>query len=202
MSIIEDGTGTGLMAKVGIQNRLHTHSLSTEASSVATICADAFNINTGLVTLTSCCESALLYIKNNEVNPIAVTTEFINLGSSLDACCAIISLKGTLKFYLSSTTGTLISDASCAQVLNRLVGDSSLLVADVYKGSEGKTLTGQGSTILVYLPSTAVLTLVSFDTVVVLPKGASIGLSWTPPSGMTSVKIIAAIEVTLNGTQL
>ena len=188
MSIIEDGTGTGLMAKVGIQNRLHTHSLSTEASSVATICADAFNINTGLVTLTSCCESALLYIKNNEVNPIAVTTEFINLGSSLDACCAIISLKGTLKFYLSSTTGTLISDASCAQVLNRLVGDSSLLVADVYKGSEGKTLTNGNA---IVIPGGAGAIASEY----IIPKGATFAISYTPPTGNVSLPLTVGLLV-------
>ena len=188
MSIIEDGTGTGLMAKVGIQNRLHTHSLSTEASSVATICADAFNINTGLVTLTSCCESALLYIKNNEVNPIAVTTEFINLGSSLDACCAAISLKGTLKFYLSSTTGTLISDASCAQVLNRLVGDSSLLVADVYKGSEGKTLTNGNA---IVIPGGAGAIASEY----IIPKGATFAISYTPPTGNVSLPLTVGLLV-------
>ena len=188
MSIIEDGTGTGLMAKVGIQNRLHTHSLSTEASSVATICADAFNINTGLVTLTSCCESALVYIKNNEVNPIAVTTEFINLGSSLDACCAIISLKGTLKFYLSSTTGTLISDASCAQVLNRLVGDSSLLVADVYKGSEGKTLTNGNA---IVIPGGAGAIASEY----IIPKGATFAISFTPPTGNVSLPLTVGLLV-------
>ena len=188
MSVIEDGTGTGLAAKVGVANRLHTHSLSSEASSVATICADAFNINSGLITLTSCCDSALLYIKNNEDNPIAITTEFINLGSSLDTCCAIISLKGTLKFYLSSTTGTLISDASCAQVLNRLVGNSSLLTADVYKGAEGKTITNGNA---IVIPGTAGV----IPSEYILPKGATFAISFTPPAGNVSLPLTVGLLV-------
>ena len=73
---------------------------------------------------------------------------------------------------------------------------------DCFQGSEGKTLIGADNTVPVFLPSTDALTLVNFDTIVILPKGSSFGISWTPPAGMTSTKIISALNVTLNGTQL
>ena len=77
---IEDGTGKGFEAKVDDLNRMHTHAFNVPLTSFASTRGDAFNISSGLVTLTTAGESGLLYIKNNECDDISVITEFINIG--------------------------------------------------------------------------------------------------------------------------
>jgi len=195
--IIEDGKGTGKKAAVTNNNRLQTTGIDLNLTEAATESGDTYNLNSSETTLSTTGESAILYLKNLEETNLIVTSIVVN----------IMDYAGTagqpiLTIYRNPTAGTLVSTASACTEQNRNYGSNKTLTMECYQGSEGKTLTGQDKTIPVYLPSTAALTLVSFDTVVVLPKGASIGLSWTPPSGMTSTKIIAALEVTLNGTQL
>ena len=174
---IKDGTGTGLKAKVGDKNRLHTHSLSASASSVATATGEAFNVSSELVTLTTDGESSLLYVFNNEEGPISVTTLFINIGTSTGG-----SGEGLIKFHLNPTSGTLITDETAAQVLNRSIGTSATIGINAYKGAEGKTCTGGDE---VQLPSTGG----AIPSEYVLPRGASFALSYTPPTGNTSVQV-------------
>jgi hypothetical protein len=176
-SIIKDGTGTGASAMVGDKNRLHTHALSTTAASNATMEGDAFNVSSELITLTSANESALLYIKNNEDHSISVTTLFVNLGTSTGG-----SGESLISFKLAPTGGTLISDETAAQTLNRNIGNNTTLTAATYKGAEGKTITG-GDTI--QLPSTGG----PITSEYVLPKGAAFSLSMTPPTGNTSMQV-------------
>ena len=174
---IKDGTGTGNKAMVGDKNRLHTHSLSATAASVATASGEAFNVSSGLVTLTSANESSLLYVSNTEEDIISITTLFINLGTSTGG-----SSEGTLKFQLNPTEGTLITDATEAQVLNRHVGNSINLSANAYKGAEGKTCTGGDS---IQLPTTGG----AIPSEYVVPRGSSFAVSYTPPAGNTSMKV-------------
>jgi hypothetical protein len=174
---IKDGTGSGQLAKVGDKNRLHTHSLSATAASVATATGDAFNVSSELITLTSDSESALLYIKNNEEEAISVTTLFVNVGTSTGG-----TGKGLIKFNLDPTGGTLISDETAAQVLNRSIGSPSTLSADTYKGAEGKTVSGGDE---IELPSSGGAIASEY----VLPRGAKFSLSFTPPTGNTSVQV-------------
>ena len=196
-SIVEDGKGTGSKAAVTINNRLQTTGIDLNLTEAATESGDTYNLNSSETILSTTGESAIFYLKNLEETNLIVTSIVVNIMDYVGTAGQPI-----LTVYRNPTGGTLISGASGCTEQNRNYGSNKTLTKECYQGSEGKTLTGQGSTIPVYLPSTAAVTLVSFDPVVVLPKGASIGLSWTPPSGMTSVKIIAAIEVTLNGTQL
>lgn len=177
MSVIEDGSGKGNVAKVGDQRRLHTHALSSSADSVATVEGDAFNVSSNLVTLTNDCESGLLYIKNNEEGPISVTTLFVNVSCSTGGTGS-----GIVRFYLNPTTGTLISNQTCAQVLNRNVGNNQTLAADAYRGIEGSTITN-GDTIPI--PNRTG----SIPSEYVLSKGKSFALSYEPPSGNTNVQV-------------
>jgi hypothetical protein len=185
-SIIKDGTGTGSSAMVGDKNRLHTHALVTTAASNATVEGDAFNVSSELITLTSANDSALLYIKNNEDHSISVTTLFVNLGASTGG-----SGESLISFQLAPTGGTLISDETAAQTLNRNIGNNTTLTAAAYKGAEGKTITG-GST--VQLPSTGGPIASEY----VLPKGAAFSLSITPPTGNTSMQVQIGFLVVRN----
>ena len=62
--IIEDGTGNGYKAKVDSQNRLRTLAISEGFNVDAASNGENFNINTGVMNLTSANESAVAYFKN------------------------------------------------------------------------------------------------------------------------------------------
>lgn len=194
---IEDGLGKGFVAGVTINHRLMTSSISLTLTEAATASGDTYNLNSSETTLTTTGESALFYIKNEEPTNLILTGIVIN----------IMDYVGTggqpiLKIYRNPSLGTIISDGFDCNEQNRNYGSKKTINMDCFQGSEGKTLTGQDNIVPVYLPTTDAVTLITFDTVVVLPRGASLGISWTPPSGMTSTKIVVSINVTLNGTQL
>lgn len=174
---IKDGTGSGLNAKVGNKNRLHTHALSSTAASVATVTGDTFNVSSELITLTNTSSSSLLYIENTEASELSLTTLFINIGTSTGGVG-----KGLIKFHLNPTAGTLITEETDAQVLNRRVGDVADLKANAYKGGQGKTCTGGDE---IELPHAGG----AIPSEYVIPRGVSFALSYTPPAGNNSIQL-------------
>jgi len=194
---ITDGTGSGSNAAVTENNRLKTTGIDLTLTEAATESGDTYNINTATLSLSSSGESGLLYIKNNEESDLHLTSIVIN----------IINFTGTdgqpiLKILRNPDNGTLISAATAGLQLNRNFGSSKSLDIDIFQGSEGATLTGQDATITIPLPSTIAVTLIDFTTLTILPKGSAFGLTYTPPPGITSVDIAAAVTATLNGSQL
>jgi len=178
MSNIEDGTGSGRLAKVGVGNRLHTHSLAATTVEVATIEGNVFEVNSALVTLTTANESGILYIKNNEDKDIGIVITHVRLGASTSGVGS-----GTLFFNYNSTTGTLISVANAATVVNRNLGDSILLSADAFSGVEGSTITDG---IVVGLP---ISESEEHQDVYVLAKSKSLAISYQPPTSNTSQQV-------------
>jgi len=195
MSMIQDGKGTGAFAGVTPNNRLLTTGIDLSLTEAATETGDTYNINTATVPLTTTGEHALLYLKNHEDTNLIIDTTIVNIKDFVGTAGQPI-----LKIYRNPTGGTIISDAVECEISNRNYGSSKVLDVFCYQGGESKTLTGPS--IDIFLPTVAAGTFNSFSTLVVLPKGASIGLAWIPPAGMTSVDIVAAFNVTLNGTQL
>lgn len=194
---VKDGTGKGYLAGVTVNNRLRVAGVLQTLTEVATQTGDTYNIATSTLTLTTSGESALFYIENNEDNDLLIDNLIIN----------IIDYTGTdgqpiVKVLRNPDAGTVISDATAAVQSNRNFGSSKSLTANIYEGTEGKTLSGQDATVEIPLPSTALSSFSAFDTIVVLPKGATFGITYTPPSGITTVDVIIAINATLNGSQL
>ena len=64
--MIRDGSGKGNLAKVNNNQRLYTRAVTQAEEVLSNENGDAFNINTGIVTLTDSVNTPLLYIKNNE----------------------------------------------------------------------------------------------------------------------------------------
>lgn len=197
MEMIEDGQGSGMLAGVTPNHRLKTTGIDLSLTEAATESGDTYNINSAEATLTTTGESALLYLENLEPTNLIITSVVV----------AISDYVGTdgqpmLNVHRNPSAGTIISGASDCNEQNRNFGSTKTINMNCYQGVEGSTMTGADNTIPVFLPSTASATLIEFDTIVVLPKGSTYGLSWVPPAGMTSVKIIVAVTATLNGTQL
>jgi hypothetical protein len=190
--IIKDGR-TGDTAKIDVNNRLHTNALSVDVTLSETLNNNAYDISTGgLVTLTGTGESALIYLKNNNNEDLIVTTVFLDSTASTGG-----SGSGSLKWYLNPEAGTLIDDASEALTINRRIGSPNNISADRYKATgESKTLTG-GTEIT--FPVNAGVNIL-FGKPFVIPKGQRFGVSYTPPTGNSSMGIQIGLLVIVDTT--
>jgi len=192
MAIINDGTGDGNDAKVDANNRLHTLSIAESEALHAAEQGDGYNLNTGLVAVSA--NSALMYIKNNENQDIVV--EAVAIGSfegithSDDPYITLIR---------NPSTGTLISGATDVDMKqNRNFGSSKILVADVYKGASGNTVTdGDDIAILQVTPGGRSFYSIDF----VLPKGSSLAIELTANISSGSANYYVAIICHLKDTE-
>lgn len=167
---ITGGTGAGYQAAVSSTNRLLTSGVADSESVFAAEQGDAYNINTGLISMSA--NGTLLYIKNNEDKDLVVDSiaigSFEGITHSDDPYITIVR---------NPTGGDLISDASAVSMnQNRNFGSARTLTADVYKGKSGGTLTGGNNlAILQVNPGTRNFYGINLD----LPKGSELGISLT-----------------------
>ena len=183
MAKITDGTGNGLSSRVDGNNRLHVHSVQVTEVVHSAEQGLAFNLNTGLISLTA--DGTLLYIQNNETRDLVV--EAIALGNDGGATH---SLRPLLTVTRNPTGGDLITDATSADFnQNRDFGSSRVLGADVFKGKVGGTISG-GDTIAILQASPAGRDFYTIN--FVLPEGASIGLSYSANISSGTAQVYAA----------
>lgn len=183
-TFINDGKGSGLSAQVDDQNRLRTHAVTEDESLHAAEEGNAYNINTGLISITG--DATLIYYKNTGEKDFVV--EAIALGSfegithSNDPYITLVR---------NPTGGDLISDATAVSMnQNRNFGSSNSTSGLAYKGKVGGTLTG-GNDIAILQASPGGR---SFYTInFVLPKGSSVGLKLTANVSSGSANWYAAI---------
>lgn len=187
---IEDGAGSSYHAKVDSNNRLHIEGVSKDTLVDASYRGNAFNFNTGPVTLTSGNESAVGYFKYDGDLPFVITEILIIVG----AATGTLSSDGTATIYRNPTGGTIVSGAVNVDVAaNRNFSSSVVVSGDTYKGAEGNTLTG-GTVFADTTRGSSFSGVIAFDAgPIVLNKGNSLGVSWEPPTGNTSqvVKVAA-----------
>jgi len=186
--IIQDGTGAGYKGKVDENFRLHTESVNRSALTEAVFQGEAFNFNTGSMTLTSANESATGYLKYEGADPFVITEILFILGATTGG-----SGDGTARIYKNPTGGTIVTNALAIEVAaNRDFSSSISVTGDLFKGAEGYTTTG--GTIFADTARSSFGTVISFDAAeIILRKGNSLSVSWEPPTGNTSqnVKIAA-----------
>lgn len=196
--IIENGGGSPqAWAKVDVNNRLHVLSVSEGFNIEAALLGDNYNINSGTITLTSANKTAVFYMKNLEDKPFVIedilVINGVSTGGSGDLGVDILQ---------NPTTGTIIDNAVDVQtVVNRNFGKTSTsLDADVYRGIEGDTLTNG----VLFADTTRTgAGVVEFDAdVIVLPKGASLGIEITPQAGNTSMTSKIAVVGYLVDTEV
>lgn len=188
--MITDGyNGNG--AKVDVNNRLHTESVNREVLTEAVFKGEAFNFNTGSMTLTSGNESAIGYFNYSGTDPFVITEIIFIIGSATGT----LTSDGTAKILRNPTTGTIVDNATNIDTAsNRDFSSSIVITGDTYKGAEGYTLT-DGTVFAETTRSSSFTGTINFDAApVLLRKGNSLGVTWTPPSGNTSQAVkIAAI---------
>ncbi len=168
---IEDGTTAGYRAQVNANNHLATFSTTETKVQVAGFAGDAFNINTGLVALTTT-DSAVLYFKNDEVEDYLITAIAVGIGTvsgTISDSAEVILLK-------NATGGDIISDASAVDMNSNFnFGSPKVLTSTslAYKGKAGGTMTGGTDHALFYMNGNSRL-FAPID--IVIQRGSSIGI--------------------------
>ena len=185
---IKDGSGTASLARVDSNRRLHTQTVSIDEQGQANKKGNAYNLNTSLVTLTSAAESGVMYVKNNESRDLHVIAIIVILGPSTGGSATDTT---RVRFYKNPTTGTLISNATDADInSNRNFKSGNTLNADVFKGATGNSIT-DGNVHIESLVSPG--NRVSFGIDEILSTGNSIAVSYEPPDDNTSMKTMTAV---------
>lgn len=171
-TILEDGAGTGKRAKVDVNNRLFTNAITLTEYELGALEGRAFNANTEDIALTENIEHAVFYLKNNEDKPVSIQGFFI----AISAVTGTTSGLPIVRAYFNPTGGTLVSDANAITPVNRDAGSAKTFDFDCYKGADGKTITGQDSTPILYQYQSGGGR--SFGSVnLVIPKGSSIAIT-------------------------
>jgi hypothetical protein len=185
---ILDGAGKGNRAKVDSDQRLHVDAITFGRSELEVELGNGYNVNTGIINLTSANKSAVLYFKNDEDDDVIITSMFYIIGNSNSNGDTLVSV---LK---NPNTGTIITNAVACEMdrVNRNWGSSKTLEGVSYKGVEGDTFTNGDKVIESIVQSAKRTPLFVGD--ILLPKGTTIGFEITPPTGNTSMDIEMAFS--------
>lgn len=186
-NMIQDATGNGYWAKVDKNNRLSVKSISSGFNVEAALLGDNYNINSGVVNLTTDAISGVCYFESLETSHFVVTEIIVILGASTSG-----SGSTTVTVTKNPTAGTLISTATAGDTVeNRNFSSSKELLRNFYKGATGATVT-DGTTFA--QSSRTVPSVLTFDAdVIVLEKNNSLAVQVTPATGNTSLDVTVAI---------
>lgn len=186
--LIIDGEGNGNVAGVNARKRLKVQAINESVIFDATDRADSYTVNSGPVTLTTANESAVLYLKTNEDQPLHITEIIIGLQPTTGGTAVTAP---TISVVRNPSTGTIVSNATAADITsNRNYGSSKQLTADVFKGVEGATVTN-GTEHLFISCNAGSRVVVPVDEV--LTKGDSIAVLVTPQASNTNMIVYAAL---------
>ena len=168
---------------------MNPFTISRTASEQSTQEEGSYNINTGLITLTTAGESGMLYYKHSESDSFDVTGIVVIMGPSTGGSATDTT---HVRVYKNPTTGTLISGASAVGInSNRNFSSSETLASSLaYKGATGNTIT-DGSTHIESLVSPG--NRVGFAISETLAKGNARAVSLEPNDSNTSMKCMVAI---------
>jgi|DEB0MinimDraft_6_1074348.scaffolds.fasta_scaffold38448_2 hypothetical protein len=193
---IDSGTGNGKSVKIDDQNRMYVDAITFNRAEEEVERGNGYNINTGVINLTSANKSAVLYMKNNEDDPLVVTALFYMWGTSTGGTGDVL-----VTMLRNPSAGTIISNAVAAEMagVNRNFGSNKSLSADIYKGAEGNTFTNGDKVIESLLDQGARRTVLTVGDVVI-PKGSSLGIDITPATGNTSLDVEFAISCFIDTT--
>ncbi len=179
---------SGDVAKVDNRNRLHVEAVQRSDQEEATRVGDSYNLNTGLMSLTSSGESGIMWMKNTGSEAISVTGIVVIQGPASGSSATDTT---HIRMYKNVTTGTLVSVAAAAEVIsNRNFGSGKTFPGSVYKGVQGATIT-DGAVHIASLVSPGSRVFFGIDEI--LNDGDSIAISLEPSDGNARMKCMCAI---------
>lgn len=185
---IIDGEGSNRRAGVDTRFRLKISSIVETESNFAIESGNKFNVNTGDITITNATKLSVLYIKNNDNRTLIIDALFYNTGTSTGGTGDHI-----FDIIRNPKTGQIITAATNVQIgltenANFNFGSSQTLNVLAYKGTQGQTVFSDGGlNISTRKGYTNQPTNISPGGSIYLPKGASLGINYTPPTGNTSM---------------
>ena len=184
---LKDGTGTGKLARIGSDNYIRTRAVIETEQKAQALIGKSYQIGSGVINITSASESAVLWAKNNEDANLMLTG--VNITSkAFTGSSDVVSLA---KVYLN---GTGLSGGTSTSALNNNFGSSRSLSASIQYGGNAQTVTGGTAVGAFYIP---INTFFNTDIAWVLPKGVSVGVSFTAGSGTTSWLMSITLEAVL-----
>ena len=191
---IIDGRGTGSLAKVDGKGNLHTDSTVFSRGERASTEGEAFNINTGIIKLTSANKSSVFYLKNNQDYPMVIDTFFYLIGNSTGGSGDMI-----ISIIRNPTNGTIVSGAVDCEMhgVNRNFGSSNTIENSlIYKGAEANTITNGVKFIESIFNQSPTRAAIGVGAIII-PKGSSISVEITPATGNTDVDIQVGLSLYL-----
>jgi len=181
MTLINDGH-SGESAGVDKKNRLSIAGQADSADKIASIEGRAFNVNTGVINLTSANGSAIIYVSNTTDHDLVLSHIHFHLGASTNGV-------GETKYvgYINPT-GTITSGTDIS-VVNLNLGSqvSKPFDSTAKKGAEATTASSVFGTVEGLLPQPGYYEIKSNLT---LPKGVGASTTIYPPTGNTSMNIV------------
>lgn len=183
---VESGSGNGREAKVGNNNRLFTEAETTPEGVQALKNGDAYNLNTGIVSISA--TTGMFYLKNNEDKNLFIEAIVIGTGAGSYNTTGEVQIQVTR----NPSTGTLIDNATAvSQNANRNFGSAKTLSATAYKAAaSGNTITDGTDTILIGHPNAQGRTFATIN--LLLEKGNSIGVEVNPNLSSGSINCYVA----------
>jgi hypothetical protein len=179
----------GDTAKVDPNLRLHTAGIVEfeKDHAVDTTIAEKYNINTGTITLTNATKTSLLYVKNTGLYDLIITAFIYNLGTSTGG-----TGEGLIEVVRNPTAGGIVTNANNVSTgtgveANLNFGASNTLPANIYKGATGETAVsgGDGVSLSTLLSTPAGRIFLDVGKLIV-PKGKTLAVDYTPPTSNTS----------------
>jgi hypothetical protein len=183
---VESGSGNGREAKVGNNNRLFTDTVTTPEGVQALKDGDAYNLNTGIVSISA--TTGMFYLKNNEDKNLFIEAIVVGTGAGSYNTTGEVQIQVTR----NPSTGTLIDNATAvSQNANRNFGSAKTLSATAYKAAaSGNTITDGTDTILIGHPNAQGRTFATIN--LLLEKGNSIGVEVNPNLSSGSINCYVA----------
>ena len=180
--------GSGHVANVDANSRLKVTSVTEEELNHAcdSGIAEKYNINTGDVTVTNATKLTMLFIKNTGVYDLVITSLIYNLGNTTSGT-------GDVKFDVirNPTAGGIVTSASNVAVgpaasANQNFGSQNTMTGLFYKGAVGEAVVSDGALTLSTRSAANTGRIVIALGSVVIAKGGSIAVDYTPPTSNTS----------------
>lgn len=188
MARIDDGAGTGNVAKVDSTNRLLVEGVALSIGEEAVLGGVRFEVGAAL-TLTGTAETAVIFLENQQEKTLIIDRfEFAadqSTGGTSDAMA--------LKLY---TGATGITSSTPSQSVNSNFGSSLVLNADVQVGNGSTSAVTGGN--LFGVSYIRFLGQSVFDGPWAMPRGTAFALTVTPPASNTSlpfsVRVLTHLE--------
>ena len=186
---LQGGNNPNNTAHVDAGGRLQTSTVNTEEQEHAAANGDTYNIDTGVITLTTDAETPVLYLKNTgEARVIKLSRLSLTTLASTGGTGPVIA-----SLHVNITGGT-ITTATPAPTKNFNVTSAKTLAVDARRGMTGGTFVSGAAepTLRAMFPGAPVFAVAPYDHVVI-PQGGSVCVVITPPTGNTSMVLLASL---------